>query len=160
MCRIVSSYLQHTFKVIMYQSIPSLPIPSPSHRWDILTTWQFPGWGICQLKLAPVDFIDKKINLLRDHVKKTTPLAISLWELCQKLSNCFRTRKLKNNNLSPVSILKYSRFKTIGFWQSSHSEMSRGTVFFTSSPPQKSTVGVLLTWAAPGGENVKCPFHR
>ena len=48
-------------------------------------------------------------------------------------SNRFRTRKLQNNNISPASILKFSRSKMIGFWQSSHSEMSRGVDFFTWS---------------------------
>ena len=46
-------------------------------------------------------------------------------------SDRFRMRKLQNDNISPASILKFSRSKTIGFWQSSHSEMSRGVVFFT-----------------------------
>ena len=41
-------------------------------------------------------------------------------------SNRFRTRKLQINNISPASMLKFSHSKTIGFWQSSHSEMSRG----------------------------------
>ena len=46
----------------------------------------------------------------------------------------FRTRKLQINNISPASILKFlARSKTIGFWQSSHSEMSRGVLFLTWS---------------------------
>ena len=48
-------------------------------------------------------------------------------------SNRLRTRKLRNNNMSSASILMCSRSKTIGFWQSSHSEISRGVVFFTWS---------------------------
>ena len=49
-------------------------------------------------------------------------------------SHRFRTRKLQINNISPASILKFlARSKTIGFWQSSHSEMSRGVLFLTSS---------------------------
>ena len=48
-------------------------------------------------------------------------------------SNRFRTRKLQNASRGYVIILKFSRSKAIGFWQSSHSEMSRGVVCFTWS---------------------------
>ena len=41
------------------------------------------------------------------------------------LSKCFRTRKLQNASWGYVITLKFPRCKTIGFWQSSHSEMSR-----------------------------------
>ena len=67
--------------------------------------------------------VDCKEQSFLDHVKKTIPLDISLWELCQ-----FRTRKL---SWGYAIILKCSRSKTIGFWQSSRREMSRGVVFFT-----------------------------
>ena len=54
------------------------------------------------------------------HVRKTTPLNISLCEV----SNRFRTRELRNDNISPAN--KFSRSKTIVFWQSAHTKMSRG----------------------------------
>ena len=46
-----------------------------------------------------------------DHVSKTTPFNISLWELCQN-PIVFRARKL---HISSASILMFSRSETIGF---------------------------------------------
>ena len=57
------------------------------------------------------------------HVRKTTPFNISLCEV----SNRFRTRELRNDNISPAN--KFPRSKTIVFWQSAHTKMSRGVVF-------------------------------
>ena len=57
--------------------------------------------------------VQQEINraVIWDHVSKTTPFNISLWELCQN-PIVFRARKL---HISSASILMFSRSETIGF---------------------------------------------
>ena len=56
--------------------------------------------------------VQQEINRgIWDHVSKTTPFNISLWELCQN-PIVFRARKL---HISSASILMFSRSETIGF---------------------------------------------
>ena len=66
---------------------------------------------------------------LMGHAKETPSFDISLWETLSK-SNHFRTRKPQNDNRGYDIILKFYCSKIIGFLQSSHSELSRGSPNF------------------------------
>ena len=61
-------------------------------------------------------------------------------------SNRFRTRKFQNASREYYIILKFSRSKTIGFWQSSPSEMSTVKALFKKS--QRRSPGSPPKWEA------------
>ena len=78
----------------------------PSSRITVI--W---SWGEIQL-----------LKLIKGSCKENdTPWHFTVRTLSK--SNRFRTRKHQNASWGYVIILKFSRSKTIGFWQSSHSEM-------------------------------------
>ena len=95
-----------------------------------------------------------------DHIRKTTPLDISLWELCQN-PNHFRTRNHQNNNRPPAGILKYSPSKKNGFFG--------GTNCFRMRIRQNSSSSVIILmiscskaigfWQSSYSEMSRCPIY-